>query len=47
MQGFCLRHLTQSTVAGRQGSGDGVESAPFLPGGGTTSPISNTGGCFV
>lgn len=29
------------------GSVDGVERAPFLPGGGTTAPYSNTGGRFV
>lgn len=32
---------------GDRGSGDHAACAPFLPGGGTTPPISNTGGCFV
>lgn len=33
---------------GESGSmGGGVESAPFLPGGVTAPPISNTGGGFV
>lgn len=52
MNARVLSVLFQSvlTVEGSKGLFDGVDlrgSAPFLPGGGTTAPYSNTGGRFV
>lgn len=53
MNARVLSVLFQSVLTvegGSKGLFDGVdlrESAPFLPGGGTTAPYSNTGGRFV
>ncbi len=49
-KGFCLCCLSLLAVEGSKGLFGGVdslESAPSLPGGGTTAPYSNMGGCFV
>lgn len=47
---FCLCCLSLLAVDGSRDMfcrADLLESAPFLPGCGTTAAYSNTGGCFV
>lgn len=49
MQGFCLCCLSLAVegIKGLFGGADLLASAPFLPGGGSTAPCSDMGGCFV